>query len=174
GCSADTVAAVNFQEGDQLYVPYVGADKEDRDGIALACGILKKFASKGVEETLPAYFLDRFFHGMSIDFKQGDGVQIYEIGGGKMAIGAGEGGKTVVLKDDDAVRDYGRLEVLPTELAVTPNPAYFGEKLHFEGDNGDSQASTPFVVTWLPILDHYSSTDPDPSLVIYTGTTTFG
>jgi hypothetical protein len=174
GCSPDTVESVDMQEGDQLYVPLIGADADDRGSIIAACGILKKFASNGTDETLKPYFLDTFYHGMYIRFKKGDGISIFQAGGDKLAIGSGDGGRTLVLKDAEAVRDFERLKVLPTLLTITPNPAHFGEKIHFEGNNGDSKASAPFVVTWRPILNHYSSSDPDPSLVIYTGTTTFG
>ncbi|OPA77789.1 hypothetical protein BVG16_15290 [Paenibacillus selenitireducens] len=152
-----------MQDGDQIYIPLNGANEEDRDSINTVCDILKQFAAKGVEETLPTVSLVTFFHGMEISFVEGEYISIYRAVGAKLALGSGEGGNTVVLNDLQAVQDFERLKVLPTKLTIRPNPAHFGETLHFIGNNGDPGESTPFIVSWAPIVDHYSSSDTDPS-----------
>ncbi|QHW32050.1 copper amine oxidase N-terminal domain-containing protein [Paenibacillus rhizovicinus] len=170
-CGPATVKTVDMADGDQIYIPLSGANEADRTGIAAVCGIVRKFADKGVEETLPSYFGDRFFHGMEISFTGDDYLSMYIAGPGKLALGAGLGGKTTVLNDSQAVTDFEQLKKLPTSIVVKPNPVHFGETLHFSGNNGNGEASGLFRVYWQPSAAGASSQAP---LVIYSGTTTFG
>jgi hypothetical protein len=51
---------------------------------------------------------------MEINFTEGDHISLYIAGQGKLAIGSGRGGKTLILNDPQAVQDFERLKVLPS------------------------------------------------------------
>lgn len=168
-CKPETVDSIYMKDGDMVYLPLVGANKDDRDGINAFCGILKKFAAKGVQETVPEVVRDTFFHGMSITFTEGDYLDLFHVPQG-LAIDQGRG-KRLVLTDKQAARDFDQLKVAPAPMSVTPNPARFGETVHIKGTTYDfGKETSPVSVYWTPS----SSNSKDKSLLIATGTAKFG
>ena len=171
-CKQETIKSVDMQDGDLQYIPLIGDNKEDGKSINTVCGILKKFASKGVQETTgPPVITETFFHGMEISFTEGDSLQLYAVSKG-LAIDL-EGNKRLVLNDNQANRDFENMKVQPPRISVGPNPARIGETLHITGANGEYWSESSVVsVYWMP-TDSYSNTDKK-SLLIYTGTAKFG
>ncbi|CAH1203747.1 hypothetical protein PAECIP111893_02056 [Paenibacillus plantiphilus] len=172
-CKPENVDLVYMQEGDLLYIPLVGANEEDRKSINTFCGILKKFAAKGVQETAPEVIRETFFHGMSIIFTEGDYLEMYRVPQG-LAIGVGTG-KRLVLDDIQAIRDYEQLKVQQPPLSIGPNPARFGETVHMTGTNGNyKDAESTVSVFWKPPMINNSTKHNEKALLIYTGTAKFG
>jgi hypothetical protein len=168
-CSREAVTSVYMQDGDMLYIPLNGANEDDLESINKVCGILKKFASNGVLETVPKVPDDTFWHGMNIHFVEGDYASMYVAAGNKLVYGSTGGKDSLVLNDSQAVRDFEALKIVPS-LAITPNPAHFGDMIHLKGNNGDSKASSELLVYWMPVV----STGNDPKLMIYEGTLSYG
>ncbi|MFU1797456.1 copper amine oxidase N-terminal domain-containing protein [Paenibacillus azoreducens] len=171
-CTPKTISSIEMQDGDMMYVPLIGANEKDKDSIRTVCSILQKFAAKGVEETLPYDSPQTFFHGMYVNFTEGESISMYQYGG-KLALGSAFGGKTMILDDHQSVQDFNRLKVVPTST-FQPNPVHIGKKVHFKGNIGGYKESEPLIISWAPDLNKYSSQDPDRSLVIFTGTMKFG
>ncbi|REE89105.1 copper amine oxidase-like protein [Paenibacillus taihuensis] len=171
-CSPETVKSVGVQEGDMGYLTLIGANPDDRASISKVCTLLSKFVQKGETVDVPSGLTEGFFHGMSISFS--DGVSEVEIAEGTgLTIEQGNG-KALVLRDEETYELVNELKVLPPPLAIKPNPVHFGEKLEFAGNNGVSEKESPLVVRWVPIRMSYSSSDPDPSLIIYKSKAKYG
>ncbi|WP_338113020.1 copper amine oxidase N-terminal domain-containing protein [Paenibacillus artemisiicola] len=169
GCAPETVKAVDMQDADQLYLPLIGADPDDRAAIAKVCGMLKKFASNGVREDIPKVPDDQFFHGMSIVFAGGDGAILYETQGPMLVYGGTGGKNSLVLRDGAAVHDFEALKKLPY-MDIAPNPLRFGQSAHLRGDDGDTAKNGKLAVHWTPMTGAAGS----GSLTVYEGTTTYG
>ncbi|MEC0093845.1 copper amine oxidase N-terminal domain-containing protein [Paenibacillus macquariensis] len=114
-CSTDTVVSVDIKDGDLMYKPLIGTNKQDQEGIRTVCRILKKITAEGVEVTLPRTFPETFFHGMSVNFSTGDSVSIHLASGGKLAMGSELGGKNIFLGDAQTIKEFERLKVLPKQ-----------------------------------------------------------
>lgn len=114
-CSTDTVVSVDIQDGDLMYKPLIGTNKQDQEGIRTVCRILKKITAEGVEVTLPRTFPVTFFHGMSVNFSTGDSVSIYRASGDKLAMGSDLGGKNIFLSNAQTIKEFERLKVLPKQ-----------------------------------------------------------
>ncbi|GGD59654.1 stalk domain-containing protein [Paenibacillus nasutitermitis] len=170
-CKQETIKSVDMQDGDIQYIPLVGANKEDGKSINTVCGILKKFASKGVQETGQAPITETFFHGMGISFTEGDSLELYPDSKG-LAIDLGDN-QRLILADSQVNRDFENLKVSLPQISVGPNPAHIGETVHITGANGEFWSETSAVsVYWMP-TDSYSNTDKK-ALLIYTGKAKFG
>lgn len=113
-CSTDTVVSVDIQDGDLIYKPLIGSNKQDQEGIRTVCRILKKITADGVEVTLPRTFPVTFFHGISVNFSADDSVSIYRASGDRLAMGSELGGKNIFLDEDaQIIKEFERLKVLP-------------------------------------------------------------
>lgn len=112
-CSIDTVVSVDIQDGDLIYKPLIGTNKQDQEGIRTVCRILKKITTDGVEVTLPRTFPVTFFHGMSVNFSTDDSVSIYRASGERLAMGSELGGKNIFLADAQMIKEFESLKVVP-------------------------------------------------------------
>ncbi|SDT54187.1 hypothetical protein SAMN05444162_4866 [Paenibacillaceae bacterium GAS479] len=174
-CKPDTIAEVYMQEGDQLIIPLVSANQEDLKSINTVCGILKKFASSGVEDTIKEEIRSSFFHGINITFKTGESLSmhyVYDPIG--LALGNTHGNR-IILNDKQAVSDFGKLKRVPQPpLSVQPNAVRLGETLHITGYNREfGKEKSNVSVYWAP-SGVANSNSKDQSLLIYTGTAKFG
>ncbi|OXM16403.1 hypothetical protein [Paenibacillus herberti] len=172
-CTPETLKEVSMQSGDLTYVPLLSAKKEDRNPLNAVCGVLKKLAAKGVEESFEEeVFPDTFFHGVWVDFKDGDSISLYGASGG-IATGMGFG-KRLVLRDQEASRVFKQLYVSKPELSLQPGKAKIGDMVRIKGHNDSFWKETSEVaVFWEPLLSTDASTS-DSRLLIYTGKARFG
>ncbi|CDN41483.1 copper amine oxidase N-terminal domain-containing protein [Paenibacillus sp. P22] len=168
-CSSKTVKSVSMQDADTVYISLNGANPNDKASIATVCGILKKFAAKGVRETVAKVPDDQFFHGMTISFNQGDGTSLYAASGSKLVYGATGGKDSLVLNDSAAVKDFNALKVLPF-MDISPHPIVIGQTVHLKGNNGGDEPSGDLIVCWTSLA--VKSTNVN--LTIFKGKLAFG
>ncbi|ASS65210.2 copper amine oxidase N-terminal domain-containing protein [Paenibacillus sp. RUD330] len=168
-CSSETVKTVYMQDADAAYISLNGANPNDKASIATVCGILQKFAAKGVRETVAKVPDDQFFHGMSIEFSQGDGTALYADAGSKLVYGAAGGKDSLVLHDSAAFKDFLALKVLPF-IDISPNPVAIGQKVRLKGKNGDTAAAGDLIVYWTSL----KAKTTNVNVAIFKGKLVFG
>ncbi|SDT54263.1 Copper amine oxidase N-terminal domain-containing protein [Paenibacillaceae bacterium GAS479] len=172
-CTPETLKEVNMQDGDITYIPLLSVKKEDLGSLNAVCGILKKLAINGVEETFEEdLFPTTFFHGVTVSFKDGDSISLYGASGG-IATGVGFG-KRLVLRDQESSHVFKQLYVSKPKLSLLPGKATIGDMVRIKGYNDSFWEETSDVFVYWEPLHSTGINTINTSLLIYTGKARFG